>query len=116
MNRHLALILISLLVVGCAGNPVKLGSRVSGPTPIGQSRTITGEACGFQLLLFIPMKVNDRAERAYTQLENAAGGDFITDVKVQESWTYGYVGTLYCTKMQATAIRSVAGNTVSKTS
>jgi hypothetical protein len=32
-----------------------------------------------------------------------AGGDFISDVKVQESWTYGFIGTLYCTRLEAMA-------------
>jgi hypothetical protein len=103
--RKLPYVGIALMLIGCAGNPVVLGSRINGAIPVGAERTITSEACGFQLLLVIPIKVNDRAERAYMQLEAAAGGDFITDVRIQESWTYGCVGTLYCTKLQGKAIR-----------
>ena len=105
LDRKLAAIGAAVLLTGCAGVPVRLGSRVDGAVPAGAERAIAAESCGFQLLLFIPIKINDRAERAYLQLENAAAGDFITDVQVQESWTYGLVGTLYCTRLQAKAIR-----------
>ncbi len=104
--RHLAIIAAAALIVGCAGTPVSLGTRVSGSVPIGPERSITAKACGFQLFLFIPISINSRMERAYRQLEERAAGDFITDVKVQEKWTYGFVGTTYCTILQARAIRS----------
>ena len=29
--------------------------------------------------------------------------EYITDIKVEESWTYGFVGTAYTTKITATA-------------
>lgn len=94
------------LLAGCAGKPVMLGSPVSGKVPTGESRSISAEACGFQLLLFIPIAINGRLESAYSQLEAKAGGDFITDVEVQERWSYGFVGTSYCTELRAKAIRA----------
>lgn len=103
--KNLAIATTLALVTGCTGTPVKLGSDVSGPIPTGTERNITAEACGFQLLLFIPIKINNRMERAYSQLEMKAGGDFITDVKVKEEWVYGFVGTEYCTTLNARAIR-----------
>jgi hypothetical protein len=30
-------------------------------------------------------------------------GDYLTDVRVQERWYYAFVGTAYCTEMQAMA-------------
>ncbi|MBS1142691.1 MAG: hypothetical protein H6R14_97 [Proteobacteria bacterium] len=92
------------LLAGCAGQAVQLGSRVSGPIPTGQSRVITAEACGFQLLLFIPIAINGRMASAYEELERQAAGDFITDVEVQERWGYRFVGTQYCTELRAKAI------------
>lgn len=71
----------------------------------GAERTITAEACGFQFLLFFPLEINTRAQRAYQALEAEAAGDFITDVQVRERWTYGFVGTQYCTALRAKAIR-----------
>lgn len=104
--KNLAISAVLVLAAGCAGAPVKLGSHVSGPIPTGTERNISSEACGFQLLLFIPININDRMERAYSDLEVKAGGDFITDVKVKERWIYGFVGTGYCTALQARAISS----------
>lgn len=104
--RLASIALAGVLLTACAGKPVQLGNRVTGPVPLGESRLITGEACGFQLFLFIPIAINSRLESAYTQLEAKAAGDYITDVEVQESWTYGYLGTLYCTELRARAIRT----------
>ena len=95
----------ALLLSACAGAPVALGTRVNGPTPTGVQRTIEAKACGFQLLIFIPIGINTRAERAYQELEAKAEGDFITDVQVQEKWTYGFVGTQYCTVLRAMAVK-----------
>lgn len=106
LYKQLAVAAAAALMAGCAGTPVSLGSRVSGPVPSGAERTITAEACGFQLLLFIPISINGRMERAYGSLQAQAAGDFITDVQVQESWGWGFVGTSYCTTLQAKAIRS----------
>lgn len=96
----------AMLLTACAGTPVSLGTYANGPTPNGIERTIEAEACGFQLLLLIPIGVNDRAKHAYQMLEAQAGGDFITDVQVQERWTYAFVGTRYCTALRAKAIRA----------
>ena len=104
MMRVLLASLIAV-ITGCAGTPVILGSKIAGELPTGEERSIKAEACGFQLLLFIPIGVNDRLSRAYDLLEAKAGGDFITNVSLEESWTYGFVGTNYCSKLDATAIR-----------
>ena len=107
LTLRLALAATTLaLLAGCAGRPVMLGTPVTGKVPTGESRTITAEACGFQLLLFIPIAINGRLESAYGMLEAKAGGDFITDVEVQERWTYGFVGTSYCTELRAKAIHA----------
>ncbi len=59
--------------------------------------------CGFQLLLFIPININDRHARAYQRLREKAAADYLTDIRVQESWTYALVGTVYTVRMDATA-------------
>lgn len=104
--KFMAIIVISVAVSGCSGVPVKLGTRTSTAVPKGPSRDISAEACGTQLLLFIPIMTNGRMSRAYAALEAQAGGDFITDVQVQERWTYLFVGTSYCTALRAKAIRA----------
>lgn len=106
INAQFAGIVTAALLAACAGTPVSLGTHVNGPLPTGAERTIEAEACGFQLLLFIPIAINSRAERAYQELEAQAGGDFITDVQVQERWVYAFVGTKYCTALRAKAVRA----------
>jgi hypothetical protein len=103
--RCLIVILAVSTCAACAGRPVNMGVR--GDMPIAntsEARTISAKACGFQLLLLIPIALNSRAERAYRDLEAQAAGDFITDVQVQETWTWGFVGTSYCTVLEAKAI------------
>jgi len=57
-----------LLLVGCVGTPIRLGSANQhlGPGDIDATtgRNIKGTGSGFQLLLFIPISINDdRSER-----------------------------------------------------
>jgi hypothetical protein len=104
-RNQLACTLAALLLSACAGTPVTLGTHISASIPTGNERTISGEACGFQLLLFIPISINDRAKRAYRALELEAEGDFITNIQVQERWIYAFVGTVHCTDLRAKAIR-----------
>ena len=102
--KILFLTVFAVYFTGCAGKPVSFPSvdpKLYADKK-GEARTITSEASGFQLLLFIPIGVNDRHEQAYNVLKGQANGDYITDIKVTESWTYALVGTVYTTKMTAT--------------
>jgi len=95
---------IGLLLVGCSGKPISLPST---PPKVYEdtkkhSYEISASASGFQLLLFIPIDINDRQETAYRLLKEKARGGYITDVKIKESWTYAFVGTSYKTTMTAT--------------
>ena len=98
-------VLLTYFIIGCAGKPItfksvdpKLYENVS-----DKGRTITAEAGGFQLLLVIPININDRHERALTLLKSKANGDYITDIRIKESWTYAFIGTIYTTTITATA-------------
>lgn len=101
----LSVVVFGVWMSGCAGKPVTFKSV--DPKEYAdvkdQGRTIKAKASGFQLLLLIPAGVNSRHERAYNELLEEAQGDYITDVKIEESWTYGFVGTVYTTTMTATA-------------
>jgi hypothetical protein len=68
-----------------------------------KGRRIRAQAAGFQLLLVIPINVNSRQARAWEQLKQYAGNDYISDVTITERWTYGYVGTAYTTIIEAMA-------------
>jgi hypothetical protein len=95
---------ISLMLVGCSGTPVHI--QTTSPklyeSVKDKGKTISASASGFQLLLFIPIDINDRQKRAYQLLEAQAGGGYITNVKIKEEWTYALVGTSYKTTMTAT--------------
>lgn len=95
------LLLLALASTGCAGKSVALGSSPGVSYDRTQGRTVSGSASGFQLLLLIPININDRHERAYESLLAAAAGDVVTDVRVQESWTYALIGTVYKVQMDA---------------
>ncbi len=99
----LASLLVALACAGCAGKSVALGSAPTASYDRTQGRPVSGSASGFQLLLLIPIQINDRHERAYESLLAAAGGDVVTDVRVQESWTYAVIGTIYKVQMDAVA-------------
>ena len=103
--KFIFLTVFAVYFTGCSGKPVTFNSvdpKLYADKK-SEGRTISGEASGFQLLLFIPISVNDRHQQAYDVLKGQANGDYITDIKVTESWTYAFVGTIYTTKMTATA-------------
>lgn len=110
MIKHLKTLTITsvsaAILCGCAGVPTTVGSKVEGAVPTGTTRDISGSACGFQLFLFIPISVNNRLQRANAELMTEAAGDFVTNVQIQESWRYGFVGTSYCTTLTAQAIKA----------
>ncbi|WP_194436895.1 hypothetical protein [Vibrio fluminensis] len=62
---------------------------------------VSASASGFQLLLFIPININDRHERAFNEIKYQAGDGLIGNIQVKESWTYGFVGTQYTTTIVA---------------
>jgi len=98
---------LAMALSGCAGTPVTLGSQPYAPPPAGgQARDLSAKACGFQLLLFIPININDRQLRAYESLKKQAAGDYLTDLQWHDEWFYGFVGTGYCTTLTAKAIKA----------
>ena len=89
-------------ITGCSAKPITFNSidpKLYAEQK-GEGRTISGEASGFQLLLFIPIGVNHRHQQAYDVSKGQANGDIITDIKITESWTYAFVGTIYTTKLK----------------
>ena len=103
IRRTSAVIIFALLAAaGCTSTPLRLGKiePVSGAT---QGRSIQGEACGFQLMAFIPIGILDRNERAYQQMVEQAKGEIIADVQMQERWSFAVVGWRSCTTITGKA-------------
>ena len=113
MYTKAGIAVIGLLLVGCSGTPLRLANTNQyigqGDIDVSTGRNIKGTGTGFQLLLFIPISINDRQERAYEALLAQAGGDYVTNVAINESWTWAFVGTVYKTTLTATAYRRAAG-------
>jgi len=100
----LAIAILIGISVGCQSTPIRLNNITErSDIDTTKGRKITAHASGFQLFLVIPINVNSRQERAYQQLVEKAGNDVISDVRITERWTYGYVGTAYTTLMEAMA-------------
>jgi hypothetical protein len=93
----------AVFLSACNSTPINLGPELDVKYEAAPSRQISAEACGFQLLLLIPIASNSRQEKAYQMLKAQAGGDYIADIKITERWTYALVGTVYCTTLEATA-------------
>lgn len=104
-NIGIALLTIIFVLTGCSGTPSEVGVQQTHDRSLydlTKPSTITVTASGFQLLLFIPISINSRFERAYQSIERQANGGLIGDVKVKESWSYAFVGTIYKTTLEAT--------------
>ena len=96
-------------LLACVGTPVKLSVQENVSYDESAGGEISGRACGAMFLGFIPARVNDRQRRAYDLLVSQAAGEHIADIRVMESWDYGFILTRYCTTLSATAypLRSV---------
>jgi hypothetical protein len=103
--------MLCMAVAGCTGTPVMFKSMMEQNYDATKGRTITASACGFQLLLWIPININNRQQQAYEELMRQATNEYVTDIKVQEKWTYAFVGTVYCTVLEATAYPRIVVST-----
>jgi hypothetical protein len=116
-NRLLLGLFCACLLVGCAGKPIKVGTIEPqfdyNSIDWSKGTTLQASAGGLQLLLFIPIQINDRQERAYRKLHEYAGNYYITNIKIKESWTYAFIGTVYTTTLEAKAYprKTMAGTT-----
>ncbi len=98
----LAPLALATALCACVGTPVRFPTSAAAGKPT-QPQLLRAKACGFQLLLFIPIAVNDRQVRAYRAVEQQAFGRPLVDVQILEEWTYAFVGTQYCTTVVAKA-------------
>jgi len=95
--------ILALASSGCVGTKVHFDDISLEKADLTRGRVIESSCSGFQLLCLIPIEINDRQSDAYMRLKQAAGSDFITDVKITESWTWAYIGTVHKTRFIATA-------------
>ncbi len=89
------------LSLSCAGAPTYLGPREGVAYNRADRIDYTVTECGAQILLFIPLFNNNRAERALRAIEERAGDRYIAEIRIRERWMYLVFGSLYCTEMIA---------------
>lgn len=94
---------IALVVTGCSSVPISFPTTLAKDVDVTQGRVVEGKACGAHIIYLIPININGRYEDAYNDLMEKAGNDKIANLSIEESWSYIYVGNIYCTKLKATA-------------
>lgn len=109
MNRNVFRIALLLaLTVSCISQPVFIPENTK-QQPKSDQNSITYPAyakeCGFVLLFLIPIGINDRFAKAYAKISAQAKNGILSQLTLQESWYYGFIGTGYCTTMTALIIR-----------
>lgn len=106
MTPRLPALALATLLTACQGVPVNFaGSTVTDRSQIDpyKGQRVSAEASGFQLLVLIPIHINDRQKRAFEQLQREAGDRLLTDIAITETWQWAFVGTVYTTRLDATA-------------
>jgi hypothetical protein len=104
LRRVWLLVLLAATAISCAGAPVHFGNQAPVAHDPETGRELAVQGCGYQLMGFIPIRVNSRARRAYDLLVARAGDNVIGDIQSQERWFWagGFWGTVFCTRLTAT--------------
>jgi hypothetical protein len=77
--------------IGCVGTPYRFANVELDPERyemLGYAEADTG---GLMILNVIPVRQNDKLERAISAAIASKGGDELIDVSVQERWFWAYV-------------------------
>ncbi len=96
-------LMVALLNAGCQGTRVEFSDVPLDRLDLSSGRKIVGKASGLYLFDAIPIAVNDRQMRAYQRLKDEAGSEYITDIRIADSWKFVFIGFKYSTVMTATA-------------
>lgn len=94
---------LALAGVGCTGVRVEFENAPVERLDLARGRKVMGKASSLSLFEIIPIGVNDRQLRAYENLKADAGCDYVTDIRIKDSWTYVWIGLKYGTVMTGTA-------------
>ena len=99
----IGIVLLTGIGAGCVGTTVHFADVPLERLDLSQGRKVTGKAAGFHLFDLIPIGVNDRQARAYEKLQEEAPDQFITRIKIQDSWKFLIIGHRYGTIMTGIA-------------
>ena len=88
---------------GCVGTKVHFADAPVDKLDLARGYKVTGRASSLHLFGFIPVGLNNRQVNAYERLKEEAGNDYLTDIKIQDSWKFAFIGEKYGTTLTATA-------------
>jgi len=108
MRLRSLLLLVALTTTSCVGSLTRVAPLPpASPASYEEiQRPAQGWGCGV-LLFGIPIGVNERAEKAYRRALESVAATTLIDVRVTERWTWIFVGTKLCTRIDATGLRLV---------
>lgn len=95
--------IIASICSGCAGTKVYFADAPLDNLDLSRGYKVKASASGLHLFNLIPLGVNNRQVRAYERLKKEAGDDYITDIQIQDSWKFVFIGVSYGTTLTATA-------------
>lgn len=104
MIKKFGLLTLTLLA-GCTGRYYKIPTTPVDLTKYEVVGSGTQTATGIMLFGFIPIRQNNKIERATQTLIANHGGDAVTDVTVRERWFWAWVLNGYKTDVQGTVLR-----------
>ena len=107
MSRFLliAFAVLLLVAVGCKGMPTKIDTppKQAGEEEMGPAE---GRAVGIMLFNLIPIKQNNRFDRAYAAaLAAHPGAKRLVDIQIKENWFWAVILNGYRFEITGTAVR-----------
>jgi hypothetical protein len=103
------LVLVVALLTGCASGFTTIAPRL--PDKFEKLGRAEGSACGSMLIgptayNFIPILLNERAERAYDNaVKSVPGATALANVSMREYWYWWVIGGARCVTIKGEAIR-----------
>jgi hypothetical protein len=103
------LVLVVVLLTGCASGFTTIAPRL--PDKFEKLGRAEGTACGSMLIgptayNFIPILLNERAERAYDNaVKSVPGATALANVTMREYWYWWVIGGARCVMIKGEAIR-----------
>lgn len=97
------IVVLASICSGCIGTQVHFADAPIDRLDLSRGHAVRGSAKGIHLFGIIPIGVNERQVRAYERLKEEAGPDYITNIKIQDSWRFIFIGQYYGTLLTGTA-------------
>ena len=96
-------LLLASIGAGCIGTQVHFADVPMDKIDFTRWHVVTGRASGLNLFELIPIGINGRMARAYERLQEAAPDEYLTNIRVKDSWVWVWIGSKYGTTLSATA-------------